>query len=212
MSLVKGTEFYLDTYYRFRCTLCCAFYCVSFTFNAVQEYNKEMDLPTIEALKAKPTRLILWTTVTIFILAALAIFLPSVFVPSGPSDGATVKWRPDPVVFVTVWALIALAVTIAWTMFELLESDAVSKNIARVLFVGFLICCALWQIAYHKVSKESGIVVFLALHFFLVPLIMHLYSRGYVMSAMLLTTPLIWALFAMVINIEEVKNRRTRRT
>jgi tryptophan-rich sensory protein len=142
----------------------------------------------------------------------LAIFGTSIFVKSGPSDGASVPWRPDPWVFITVWIFIAILTIAAWniSITSLTASkDQFSLNVIHLLFILVLVCAAAWQILYHQNkpdAKKQGVVAFVFLLFFLLPLIMYLYYMNQIFPAMMMLVLLVWSIFAMRINIKEVEN------
>ena len=144
--------------------------------------------------------------ILIFVFTFLCIFGPSIFPKSrsGPDDGKSVPWRPDPSVFIIMWTLIAFLVAIAWSLC-VNNLKPPNVHVANFLFVGFLIAAGSWQFMYHN-KKKSGITSFIILFCFLIPLIMFCYYTNQIYSAMMLCVPLVWCIFATKLNIAEVNN------
>jgi tryptophan-rich sensory protein len=135
-----------------------------------------------------------------------AIFAANMFYPSGPTDGANVKWRPEPIVFAIVWTVLIIFLSVSWylTIKNSVENkNQTMFNISNVLFVAVIASAVAWQIAYRKVKKD-GVTCFIFLLFFLVPLISYLLFNKLIYSAMLLMPLLIWSIVAMIMNIIEV--------
>lgn len=137
-----------------------------------------------------------------FLLPFLFIFGSNLIWPSGPKDGACVIWRPDGVTYSVAWIFLILCIGFSWTM-VIWFGTTENIIVASILFGLILLMTTFWQWRYH-VNKKDGITIFLFLLFFLAPLIAYL-SKINVYSQMALLPLLIWSVFQLAVNIEEIK-------
>jgi tryptophan-rich sensory protein len=161
----------------------------------------------------------MWTLVLVYACLCLAaIFIPQAIWPSGPSDGASVPWRPAPTNYIVVWTLLcALLCSSLYAATTVLQPggrrwDKTPETVIRLLLYCALLCCiGAWSPLYHR-HRANGVTVFLWMLLFLAPLLVLLARSSTMEGTIALATlsPLVvWVLFQLAVNIKEVDNLST---
>ena len=155
-------------------------------------------------------------------ICVAAIFLPQGLWPSGPGDGACVPWRPAAFNYISVWSILCALLTISLTMATTTSSTEdgrifhhTHETYARLCLYGGLLCCVFaWSPAYHN-KKADGVTVFLWMLLLALPLLV-LLSRtpgsDETIALATLSPLVVWVLFQMCVNIQEVSMQRPKNT
>lgn len=159
-----------------------------------------------------------------FFVCTMAIFVPALFVPSGPSDGQSVPWRPAPLNYILVWSILSILLSVSMC-FALLRSNEDGRwvpdathgttYVLGALYIGILTTCAAWSPVYHGRRKADGVTVFLWLWLLLGPLLTLLATgtREFRSLSLVTLSPLaVWSLFQMGVNAREVELDQSRCT
>jgi hypothetical protein len=122
---------------------------------------------------------------------------------SGPLDGKSVKFRPDPMMYAFGWVFIIMCLSASWYILAQ-TADTLAFVVQAILFFLIIVTAILWMWRYH-VNKIDGISIFIILLFQLVILLPLAHSTS-VYGASLLMPLLVWAIFQLFVSAREMEN------
>ena len=121
---------------------------------------------------------------------------------AGPSDGAVVKSRPPPFFFGLIWSLIVIVLSVIWYYVAQPEKPTSRHCCAHGLLGLTVALCLLWLWVYHRprTGVRNAVYVMWALVGTLA-LLAAVVTRLDIKYSELLAVPIVWALYAAVMNM-----------
>jgi len=134
---------------------------------------------------------------TPIILPALLGYGSSIFCKVGKESGSIVSFRPPPIVFSIIWPILYILLGLSW--FYARKENSILTDIFYTLLV-LLLC--LWIFVYSCKKNKK-----LAIYVLLISIVFSglCYTIGNNISKLMIVPLIGWLLFAMLLNIFEVK-------
>ena len=132
----------------------------------------------------------------IFFIPMLSGFLTSSVCTIGKGSGSTVKSRPPSYVFGIVWSILYILIGISWVE----SRKNLKKFVVDFLYILLILFLCLWIFLY-GCKKNKKLAMYTILFSIMINIFILIYSKSYYLVPLL-----IWLLFALMLNSEEVNN------